>query len=67
MAQVKREKMTKAQWGKLVNSGGIVSEDGKLWYPSESFKKGGEARESWDPGSPIIWKITRIPGISIAR
>ncbi len=46
---VKREKLTRSQWGKLVNSGGIVSEDGKLWYPSESYKKGEEARKSLGP------------------
>ena len=46
---VKREKMTESQWKKLVNSGGIVSEDGKLWYPSESFKRGMEAREELGP------------------
>ena len=46
---VKREKMTKPQWDKLLASGGIVSEDGKLWYPSESFKKGRETRERLGP------------------
>ena len=46
---VKRDKLTKAQWEKLVNSGGIVSEDGKLWYPSESFKRGQDARENLGP------------------
>ncbi len=37
---VKREKLTESQWTKLVASGGIVSEDKKLWYPSEQFRKG---------------------------
>lgn len=46
---VKREKMTKPQWDKLLASGGIVSEDGKLWYPSESFKKGRETRAKFGP------------------
>jgi polygalacturonase len=46
---VKREKMTDNQWKKLVNSGGIVSEDGKLWFPSESFKKGRELRAEKGP------------------
>lgn len=46
---VKREKMTKPQWNKLVASGGMVSEDGKLWYPSESYKKGREARANLGP------------------
>jgi polygalacturonase len=46
---VKREKMTDNQWKKLVNSGGIVSEDGKLWFPSESFRKGRELRAEKGP------------------
>jgi len=40
--QVKRSKMTDAQWKKLVASGGIVNESGTSWFPSESFKKGFE-------------------------
>lgn len=37
---VKRGKMTESQWKKLVNSGGVVSEDGKMWFPSEGSKRG---------------------------
>lgn len=37
---VKKGKMTDSQWKKLVNSGGVVSEDGKMWFPSEGSKKG---------------------------
>ena len=47
--QVKRNKMTEAQWEKLVNSGGIVSKDGELWYPSESFRMGEEMRKKLGP------------------
>lgn len=39
---VKKSKMTKSQWNKLVKSGGILSDDGKIWYPSEQYKKGAE-------------------------
>ena len=46
---VKRSKMTASQWKKLVESGGLVSEDGELWYPSEGFKKGREMREELGP------------------
>lgn len=36
---VKKDKLTETQWKKLVASGGLVSEDGKTWYPSEkNFK-----------------------------
>lgn len=37
---VKSDKLTASQWKKLVSSGGVVSEDGKTHYPSESFLKG---------------------------
>src|SRR5688572_3481864 len=37
--QVKKEKLTESQWKTLVASGGVLSEDGKSWYPSEQFKK----------------------------
>lgn len=37
---VKKSKMTDAQWKKLVKSGGVLSDDGKMWYPSAIAKKG---------------------------
>lgn len=37
---VKKSKMTDAQWKALVASGGVLSDDGKIWYPSEISKKG---------------------------
>jgi polygalacturonase len=37
--QVRKDKLTETQWKKLVASGGIVSEDGKSWYPSEKWLK----------------------------
>ncbi len=37
---VKIDKLTASQWKKLVASGGVLSEDKKTWYPSESFMKG---------------------------
>lgn len=37
---VKRDKMTDSQWKKLVVSGGVVDEAGKIWYPSESSLRG---------------------------
>ncbi len=37
---VKREKLNETQWKSLVNSGGIVSDDKKIWYPSESYVNG---------------------------
>jgi polygalacturonase len=36
---VKKDKLTETQWKKLLASGGVVSDDQRLWYPSEQFKK----------------------------
>ncbi|MDT0649517.1 glycosyl hydrolase family 28 protein [Autumnicola edwardsiae] len=37
---VKKGKMTSSQWDDLVKSGGVLSEDQKMWFPTESAKKG---------------------------
>ncbi len=37
---VKKGKMTDSQWKTLVASGGVLSDDKKIWFPSESSKKG---------------------------
>jgi polygalacturonase len=37
---VKKDKLTESQWKKLTESGGIVGEDKRTWYPSEGFMKG---------------------------
>jgi polygalacturonase len=42
---VKKDKLTASQWKELIGSGGIVGEDGKTWYPSESYKRGQEMSE----------------------
>ncbi len=42
---VKKDKLTEAQWKKLVASGGIVSEDKKTWYPSEKSIKGNDVNK----------------------
>jgi polygalacturonase len=42
---VKKEKLTDGQWKKLVASGGIVSENGKTWYPSQQFINGEKMAE----------------------
>jgi len=35
-----KERLSESEWKLLVASGGIVSENGKTWYPSESYVKG---------------------------
>ncbi|WP_418991136.1 glycoside hydrolase family 28 protein [Alistipes sp.] len=37
---VKSDKLTARQWQNKVRSGGVLSDDGKTWYPSESYKFG---------------------------
>lgn len=37
---VKSDKLTARQWKEKVRSGGVLSDDGKTWYPSESYKFG---------------------------
>ena len=37
---VKKSKMTAAQWKSLLASGGVLRDDGQVWYPSEKSKKG---------------------------
>lgn len=42
---VKKEKLTQSQWAKLVASGGMVSANGKIWYPSKQFMEGEKVAE----------------------
>ena len=48
---VKKEKLTESQWKKLVASGGLVSENGKTWYPSQQFRDGEKVAEMNVPRS----------------
>lgn len=43
---IKRDKLTESEWKEKVQRGGIVSEDGKTWYPSEKFKKGNFTKDA---------------------
>jgi polygalacturonase len=45
---VKSDKLTASQWKKKVESGGVLSEDKKTWYPSEAFLKA--SKEPANPG-----------------
>ncbi|WP_139420198.1 glycoside hydrolase family 28 protein [Chryseobacterium mulctrae] len=45
---IKKSKMAESQWKEIVKSGGILSADGKNWYPSESYKKGFESSSSFN-------------------
>lgn len=37
---VKKEKMTPSQWNELVHSGGVVSDDGQMWWPTKEAMNG---------------------------
>lgn len=37
---VKKEKMTAGQWKKLLSSGGALSDDGKMWWPTKAAIEG---------------------------
>ncbi len=37
---VKKEKLAEGQWARLVQSGGILDEDSRVWYPSEGSMRG---------------------------
>ena len=41
---VKIGKMTAGQWNELVSSGGVLSKDGKIWYPSKGAYEGNEEK-----------------------
>ncbi|TKC55429.1 glycoside hydrolase family 28 protein [Pedobacter hiemivivus] len=44
---VKKDKLTESQWKDLLASGGVLSENKKIWYPSEKSLKGSTMK---DPG-----------------
>jgi polygalacturonase len=44
---VKKEKMTSHQWKALLASGGVVSEDGKMWWPSKEAMNGADYLEGF--------------------
>lgn len=43
---VKKEKLTANQWEKLVASGGVVDQKGRIWYPSEGSLKGSQVKNA---------------------
>lgn len=45
---VKKSKMTDGQWKKLVSSGGVLSTDKKIWFPSEGAKNGYEGTSNFN-------------------
>ena len=50
---IKIGKMTAGQWEELVKSGGVVSKDGKIWYPSKEALIGNEEKDKL-PKTPSV-------------
>jgi len=43
---ISKERLTAEEWKKKVASGGVVTEDGKTWFPSEKALKGYRTKEA---------------------
>ncbi|MFV0606143.1 MAG: glycoside hydrolase family 28 protein [Niabella sp.] len=43
---VKKDKLTESQWKKLLASGGLLTEDKRIWMPSENFAKGQSVKDA---------------------
>jgi len=41
---VKKEKLSETNWKKRISSGGVVSDDKRIWYPSEQSLKGSKLK-----------------------
>lgn len=37
---IAKERLTEQEWSKLLASGGVLSDNGRTWFPSESYKNG---------------------------
>lgn len=51
---VKKEKLTERQWRELTRSGGVVTPDGKEWWPSEEAMKGEEYLQALEKGEKKV-------------
>ncbi len=45
---VKKGKMTSGQWKKLINSGGVLNEEGDTWFPTEQALYGHQQTENFN-------------------
>jgi polygalacturonase len=50
-----KDRLTESEWKKLVESGGVVSANGKSWYPSASFAKAAAIKDvgNIQPGKSV--------------
>ncbi|XZF16295.1 glycoside hydrolase family 28 protein [Chitinophagaceae bacterium MMS25-I14] len=45
---IKKDKLTGTQWKKKIESGGVLDEDGKTWYPSAEYMLGAKTKNAGD-------------------
>ncbi len=50
---VKKEKLTESQWKKLIESDGVLSDDGSQWFPSQSYYEGQKISSMNVPDKPL--------------
>jgi polygalacturonase len=52
---VKKDKLTETQWKMKIASGGVLSDDGRIWYPSEKSLAGSKVKGAGviQPGKTI--------------
>jgi polygalacturonase len=43
---VKKDKLTESQWKKLVQSGGLLNAEKRIWFPSDSYLKGEQTKDA---------------------
>ena len=53
---VKKEKLTESHWKKLVGSGGVLSENKRVWYPTEKSLKGSLVKSAGKPSQLVSTK-----------
>ncbi|MFP5041207.1 glycoside hydrolase family 28 protein [Parasediminibacterium sp. JCM 36343] len=48
---VNKDKLTENEWKKRIESGGVVSSNGKTWYPNENIKKASDEKLTGEMGA----------------
>jgi polygalacturonase len=58
---IAKDRLTESEWKKKVASGGVVTDDGKTWFPSEKSLRGYKTKEAGvlKPGMSLSSEATR--------
>jgi DNA sulfur modification protein DndE len=54
---VKKSKLTESEWNKLVSSGGVLSDEGQVWWPSKSALDGAEYLKNLNSKKPTAEEL----------